>query len=35
MVDRDLAREPQWGDVAERLFALDTVLFEHPDEGRR
>ena len=27
MVDRDLAREPRWGDVAQRLFARDAERF--------
>lgn len=27
MVDRDLAREPRWGDVAQRLFARDVERF--------
>ena len=27
MVDRDLAREPRWGDVAQRLFAHEVELF--------
>jgi hypothetical protein len=27
MVDRDLVREPRWGDVAQRLFARDAERF--------
>ena len=27
MVDRDLAREPRWGDAAQRLFAREVERF--------
>jgi hypothetical protein len=27
MVERDLAREPRWGDVAQRLFAREAERF--------
>ena len=27
MVDRDLAREPRWGDLAQRLFAREAGKF--------
>jgi hypothetical protein len=35
MVDRDLAREPRWGDVAQRLFARDVERFVRVETGSK
>jgi hypothetical protein len=35
MVDRDLAREPRWGDVAQRLFAREADRFVRVESGSK
>jgi hypothetical protein len=35
MVDRDLAREPRWGDVAQRLFAREVERFRSVESDAR
>jgi len=34
MVDRDLAREPRWGDVAQRLFAREAERFASESDSK-
>jgi hypothetical protein len=35
MVDRDLEREPKWGDVAQRLFAAEAKRFASVESGSK